>query len=152
MSGRSTPFDKLVVFTFKSRGGNSAPGGSTLAQKVAPLGLKPTALGDDIAKKIKAHDGVKCITRISVQHKKANIEVVPTTSQSLKDIVREKGSLSKEDIKTVAKIMDEKLRSKTYKGKIMQVIGTCVSLGESIDGVKAKEMARLVREGEVSFE
>eukprot|EP00477_Mikrocytos_mackini_P000268 GAHX01000282.1.p1 GENE.GAHX01000282.1~~GAHX01000282.1.p1 ORF type:complete len:150 (-),score=31.89 GAHX01000282.1:35-484(-) len=141
---KPNPFEKLVVFNFKSRGGKPA-GGSTLAQKVGPLGVNAKKLGDDITKKISSSPGVKVHTKISIQNRQHTIEVLPSTTQLLKDILNKNGALTLADVKTVAEKMKHKLAGKKLKGNVLQVLGTCVSIQAHVDGMTAKDMTEQIK-------
>ena len=142
--------DQDFHMTFKARAGRPIAGQS-FASRVTKFGIKPKQLGDDISKKIAGFPGIKVHTSIPIANKKANIEIVPSTSHLLKDILRTKGSISKKDILDVIGKMKNKLNSKTKEGNILQVLGTCVSLETAIDGIKAKEMIKKFKNGEIAF-
>lgn len=150
MSKKKTPFEEEVIIYFKARAGKQV-GGSTLAQKVGPLGVNAKKLGEDIAKKIADYPGIKVHTRIAVQNRQAKIEIVPSTSHLLKDILRKKGSLGLEDIKKVANEMGDKIEAKNFEGRVRQVMGTCVSLHALIEGMNAKDYIKKVKSGEISI-
>ncbi len=57
------------------------------------------------------------------------------------------GNLSFSQVAKIAKIKSETTMAKTFKAAVMEVLGTCLSLGVTIEGKNAKEMQREVAEG-----
>ena len=74
----------------------------------------------------------------------------PRDRKKVKNI-KHNGNLKLDDIIEIAK----KLRTKSYavefKGTVKEVIGTCVSIGCTIDGKKPKELFPLIDAGEIEI-
>ena len=47
--------------------------------------------------------------------------------------VSHKGNLSLEQVKKVSKVIDQKSMAKNFAGTLKQVLGTCLSLGCTVD-------------------
>ena len=65
--------------------------------------------------------------------------------------VTHNGNVSFDDILKIAKTMREAKKSLSIDitGTVKEVLGTCVSLGCTVDGKTGKEMTALVEKGEV---
>ena len=51
---------------------------SALAPKIGPLGLSPKKVGDDIAKGTADWKGLKVTVKLTIQNRKATVDVVPS--------------------------------------------------------------------------
>ena len=142
-------FDKEVSFLFKLKAGKPI-GGATIATKVAPLGVAPKKLGTDIAAKIKQYNGIKVIVKVVVQNRQYTIEVVPTSALLIKSEVAKKGKVGIVELKSIAQSLGKKLRGNTEMSKVLQLVGTCGSLGISVDGLTSKEAIKRIRTGETT--
>lgn len=97
-----------------------------------------------------------------VQNRNCFVSVVPTAAplviKALKEGPRDRkktknvkhnGNLKMDDIVDIAR----KLRSKSYArefiGTVKEVLGTCVSVGCTVDGKSPKEIQSLIDEGEI---
>ena len=52
-------------------------------------------------------------------------------------------------IKNVAKAKMDGMLAKDLKGAVMEVLGSCVSLGVNVEGKDAKEVQKLIKEGKM---
>ena len=61
------------------------------------------------------------------------------------------GNVKLDDVIRIAKTLKESNKSKArlFEGTVKEVLGTCVSLGCTIDGKTGKEMTALINSGEV---
>ena len=57
-----------------------------------------------------------------------------------------------EQIKKVAKLMEEKSLAKTFTGTVKQTLGTANSLGATVDGKPVKEIIAKINAGELKVE
>ncbi|MEM3745476.1 MAG: 50S ribosomal protein L11, partial [Candidatus Bathyarchaeia archaeon] len=69
------------------------------------------------------------------------------TKGSGKPNVEKVGNLSMEQVIKIAKIKRSKLLAKTLKAAVKEVIGSCVSMGVTIDGKDPKAVLREIDEG-----
>ena len=65
--------------------------------------------------------------------------------------VQHNGNMKFDDIIKIAKTMREANKSMAVEmeGSVKEILGTCVSLGCTIDGKSPKEMTSLINEGEI---
>ena len=140
-------------------GGEPAPG-ATLAPKVGPLGLNPKKIGDDIAKATQEWKGLRVTCKLVVQNRQATVVVIPSASalviQALHEPVRDKkkeknikhnGNITKDDLIRSARTMRPRSMAATLAGTCLEVLGTCVSVGCTCDGMAPKVLQGLIKEG-----
>jgi len=150
-----------VVVMIRVVGGESGAM-SSLAPKLGPLGLSPKKVGDDIAKGTQEWKGMKVTVKLIIQNRVANVEVVPSASaliiKALKEPPRDRkkeknikhhGNVSINDIIGIARKMRARSLAKDLKGTILEILGTAVSIGCTIDGSSAKDMQTKVADGSV---
>ena len=138
--------NEVVILHVRCTGGE-VPGGAVLAPKCGPLGIAPKKVGDDIAKATKEWQGLKVTVRLTVQNRKAEIDVVPSASalliKALKEPVRDRkktknirhnGNITMEDVYGVARSLRYKSLARQFRGTVKEVLGTANSLGCTIDG------------------
>ena len=125
---------------------------AALGQSLGMAGLNIGKVVADINNVTKKYEGMKVPVVISydLKTKEYEIEVrLPPTSQLiLKEagIQKGAGNISFEQAVKVAKTKEESL-GKDLKKAVLQVLGTCVSMGVTVDGKNAKEIQGLVKEG-----
>mmetsp|Transcript_28087 Transcript_28087/g.67462 ORF Transcript_28087/g.67462 Transcript_28087/m.67462 type:complete len:168 (+) Transcript_28087:52-555(+) len=152
--------EKYVVL--RQVGGEMAAA-SVLAPKVGPLGMAPKKIGEDIIKATQAWKGIKVTVKLTIKNRQAKAEVVPAATslviKELKEPVRDRkkvknithsGNLSKESVIEIARKMRAADRSnaKVLQGTVMQILGTCNSVGCTVDGMKPTDAQDCVRAGE----
>ena len=103
--------------------------------------------------------------QLKVQNRNAEISVVPTAATWLiKELnppardrkkvknVKHDGNLTLEQIKKVAKVMEEKSMSRSFSGTVKQILGTANSIGCTVDKKKPTEIIKMIDSGEISVE
>jgi large subunit ribosomal protein L12e len=144
--------------------GGEVTSAAALAPKCGPLGLPPKKVGEDIQKATMDWRGIKVMIEVMVQNRNCFVSVLPTASplviKALKEGPRDRkktknvkhnGNLKMEDIIEIAKKLRQKSYAKEFKGTVKEVIGTCVSVGCTIDGKKPKEIIPLIDDGEIEI-
>jgi large subunit ribosomal protein L12e len=63
--------------------------------------------------------------------------------------VNHKGNLTFEQIKKVAKVIEEKSMAKNFAGTVKQVLGTALSLGATVDKQSPKQIIAKINNGEL---
>jgi len=138
---------------------------SSLAPKIGPLGLSPKKIGEDIAKMTaKDWKGIRVTAKLIVQNRQAAIEVVPSASalviKALKEPERDRkktkhinhnGNISLEDVIDIARVMSPRSMAKKLSGTVNEVIGTCVSVGCTVDGKAPKDLQQEINGGVVEI-
>ncbi|KAL6122679.1 Ribosomal protein L11 [Nucleospora cyclopteri] len=141
------------------------PPGPTFSQKVGPLKIAGKVVGEDI-KKLTAKDYKlqKVHVELAVQNRQVTLKLVPTTAQliirELKEVrqPRKKGAEKVDQLhdgaisftsvlKVVGEIHENISRSNNMKGTLKQVLGTCLSVGCTVEGHNPKDVTIAVKEG-----
>jgi len=142
--------------------GGKASAGPPLGPALGPLGVNIMQIINTINDKTKQFDGMKVPVKVIVDPKTKNFEVEvgtpPAASLILKELGAEKGSgapsthkigdLTIEQAVKVAKMKYDNLLGKEIKQKTKEIIGTCVSLGVTVEGKKPQEIQKAIDEGE----
>ncbi len=144
--------------------GGEVTSAAALAPKCGPLGLPPKKVGEDIQKATAEWRGVKIEIEMMVQNRQVYVTVLPTAApliiKALKEGPRDRkktknvkhnGNIKFDDILKIAKTMREAKKSMAvaFEGTVKEILGTCVSLGCTIDGKSPKEVTALVNDGEI---
>ena len=153
-----------IKYLFMKVVGGEVTSAAALAPKCGPIGLPPKKVGEDIQKATSKWKGVKIEIQIAVLNRQCTVTVRPTAAPLLIEALKEggrdrkkvknvshKGNVKWDDIVRISKTLREanKSMSITLEGTCKEVLGTCVSLGCTIDGKSGKEMTALVVSGEV---
>jgi large subunit ribosomal protein L11 len=132
-------------------GGKATPG-QPLGPALGPLGVNIPKIVAEINNKTKAFDGMKVPVKIIIDSKTKNFEIKvgtpPTSSLISKELGVEKGSGSPKANKVgnltidqaikVAQMKGDSLMGKDLKMKVLEVVGTCTSMGVTIEGMEPK--------------
>jgi large subunit ribosomal protein L11 len=141
--------------------GGQATAGPPLGPALGPLGINVMAVVTKINELTHDYAGMKVPVKIVVDTEDKTFEVIvgtPTASALLvAELKIEKGSgtpnsvkvgdLSVEQIVRIAKIKRPELLAKTLKGAAKEMMGTCVSVGVTIEGKDPREVQKEVEDG-----
>lgn len=141
-------------------GGKATPG-PPLGPALGPLGVNIVEILKAINEKTKSFEGMKVPVTLLVdpKTKEFSIEVgtPPTSALIVKEIKVEKGSgdagktrvgnLSLAQAIKVAKMKTDAMQAKTLKAGVLEVVGTCVSMGVTVEGKPAKELSKEIQAG-----
>lgn len=141
-------------------GGKATPG-PPLGPALGPLGVNIVEIIKAINEKTKAFEGMKVPVTllIDAKTKAFTIEVgtPPTSALVLKEIGVEKGSgdagktragnLSLAAAVKIANMKTDAMQGRTLKTRVLEVVGTCVSMGVTVDGKPAKDLSKEIRDG-----
>ena len=141
--------------------GGKATAGPPLGPALGPLGINVKAVVDEINKKTAEFNGMQVPAIIEVDDKKnftVSVGVPPTTALVIKECGLEKGSsepgaqvvgdLPLEAAVRIARMKFDDMLSYDIKTAVKEVVGTCVSVGVTVDGKPPKEMFALIDAGE----
>ena len=144
--------------------GGEVTSAAALAPKCGPIGLPPKKVGEDIQKATTKWKGVKIEIEIAVQNRQCTVKVLPSAApliiEALKEGGRDRkktknvshnGNIKFDDVLKIAKTMREggKSMAISLDGTVTEILGTCVSLGCTIDGKSAKETTKGVQSGDI---
>ncbi|CAA6666437.1 unnamed protein product [Spirodela intermedia] len=106
----------------------------------------------DIAKETaKDWKGLRVTVKLTVQNRQAKVTVVPSAAalviKALKEPERDRkktknikhnGNISLDDVIEIARVMRPRSMAKDLRGTVKEILGTCVSVGCSVDGKDPK--------------
>jgi len=140
--------------------GGKATAGPPLGPALGPLGINVKAVVDEINKKTATFNGMQVPVKIVVDAKKTftvTVGIPPVTALIKKEAGIEKGSaepnvklagnLPIEAAVRIASMKLENMLSYELKTAVKEVVGTCVSMGVSVDGKRPKEVLAAISEG-----
>ncbi|MCD6572682.1 MAG: 50S ribosomal protein L11 [Thermoplasmata archaeon] len=139
--------------------GGKASAGPPLGPALGPLGLNVMEVVKKINEVTKDFQGMKVPVKIMVDSATKNFELKvgtpPASALIMKRAGIEKGTgdenpvgnITMKDVIEIAKMKKNDLLGKDLKAKAKEIIGTCVSMGITIDGMKGKEAIKKIEEG-----
>jgi len=154
--------DEIKYIVMKVVGGE-VTSAAALAPKCSPLGLPPKKVGEDIQKATKSWKGVKIMIEIAVQNRQCTVRVLPSCTPKIIEALKKTGRDRKkqkewkynadmkfDDVVRIAKEMREAEKSLSVEltGTVKEVLGTCVSLGCTVDKLSPKEVTAQINSGE----
>jgi large subunit ribosomal protein L11 len=151
--------EKKTIETLVS--GGQATAGPPLGPALGPLGLNVLAVVKKINELTASYAGMKVPVKITVDLESKEFDVstgTPTVSALIvKELSIQKGSgapktqkvgnLTFEQLVRVTKMKQADLLSKTFKGMVKEVLGSCVSMGITVDGKDPKQVQREIDDG-----
>lgn len=154
-----------VVDVYVRVTGGEVGAASSLAPKIGPLGLSPKKIGEDIAKETaKDWKGLRVTVKLTVQNRQAKVSVVPSAAalviKALKEPERDRkkvknikhsGNISLDDVIEIAKVMRPRSMAKELQGTVKEILGTCVSVGCTVDGKDPKDLQEEIADGSVEI-
>lgn len=141
--------------------GGKASAGPPLGPALGPMGVNITQVINAINDKTRPFEGMKVPVKVLVDPatKKFEIEVgtPPASALILKQIGAEKGSgnprttkvgnLTIEQAVLVARQKESNLLGKTLKHRVKEILGTCVSMGVTVEGLDPREAQKKIDAG-----
>jgi large subunit ribosomal protein L11 len=140
--------------------GGKATAGPPIGPALGPLGINVKAVVDEINKQTSNFNGMQVPVRIDVDEKKnftVTVGIPPTTALIKKEVNIEKGSpepnmqivgdLPMEAAVRIARMKANDMLSYDLKNAVKEVVGTCVSVGVSVDGKRPKEVLAAIDAG-----
>ncbi|KAG5466798.1 hypothetical protein LSCM1_00975 [Leishmania martiniquensis] len=150
-----------IIVVVRAVGGEVAATAS-LAPKVGPLGLNAKKIGEDIAKCTKDWKGLKVTCELRVKNRVATVMVTPSVAsrliRALKEPPRDRkkvknikhsGNIAFAEIIKIAKEAQSKSMGSDLKAVVMEVLGTAVSIGCTVDGESPRDIQAKVQEGKL---
>ena len=141
--------------------GGRATAGPPLGPALGPLGINVKAVVDDINKKTAEFNGMSVPVTVTLEdknHTTFTVGIPTTTASVMKEAGIDQGSgttntqavgnLPLEAVIRIAKMKLESILSYVLTNAVKEVMGTCVSVGVTIDGKTAKAAIAAVNAGE----
>jgi len=153
----NTMAEKLEVLV---DGGKATPG-PPLGPALGPMGVNVIQVVNAINEKTKAFTGMKVPVTLFVDSKTKSFEIKvgtpPVSALILKEIGIEKGSgsakatkvgnLKVEQVQKIAEMKKDSMLGKDKKSRFREVVGTCVSMGVTVDGKDPKVVMKEIDQG-----
>jgi len=141
--------------------GGQATAGPPLGPALGPLGVNVMAIVNKINELTKDYAGMKVPVKVAVDPETKAFDVsvgTPTTSALIvSELKIEKGSgapktqkvgnLTIEQVLRIAKIKRHELLAKTLEGAVKEVLGSCISMGVTVEGKDPREVQAEIDEG-----
>ena len=141
--------------------GGQATAGPPLGPALGPLGVNVLAVVNKINEATKSYSGMKVPVKIAIDTETKEFEIsvgTPTTPALIvSELGVEKGSenpktnkvgdLSLEQVLRVAKVKRAELLAGSLKAAVKEVLGSCVSLGVTIEDKDPRDVQREIDEG-----
>jgi large subunit ribosomal protein L11 len=141
--------------------GGQATAGPPLGPALGPLGVNTMAVVTKINELTKDYAGMKVPVKVAVDVENKTFEVTvgtPTASALIvSELKIEKGSgtpntekvgdLTMEQVVRIAKVKHPQLLASTLKGATKEVLGTCVSMGVTVEGKDPREVQTEIDQG-----
>ncbi len=141
--------------------GGQATAGPPLGPALGPLGVNVLAIVNKINEITKSYAGMKVPVKITVDVETKEFEVsvgTPTTSALIvSELGVEKGSgapstekignLSLQQVVKIAKLKHSELLARNLKYAVKEVLGSCVSMGVTVEEKDPREIQKEIDEG-----
>ncbi|MEM0367098.1 MAG: 50S ribosomal protein L11 [Candidatus Nitrosocaldus sp.] len=145
--------------------GGEASAGPPLGPSLGPLGVNILAVVNAINEKTREYAGMKVPVKVEVdvESKEFTIDVgiPPTAMLIMKEAGISKGSskagqeyvgnISVDKVIKVARLKMNSSYARSLKAVVKEVVGACVSLGVTVDGMKPKEALRAIDDGTIEI-
>jgi len=142
--------------------GGEASAGPPLGPMLGPMGVNIGAVVNKINELTKEYKGLKIPVTVIVnpETKEFKVEVgtPPTSALLVKEADIEKGSsnpreekvgnLTIQQVIKIAKLKKDSMNTKDLKAAVKQVLGTCVSLGVTVEGEDPRKVTERINRGE----
>jgi large subunit ribosomal protein L11 len=151
--------EKKVIESLVS--GGQATAGPPLGPTLGPLGVNIMAIVNKINEVTKSYSGMKVPVKIVVDTETKEFEVTvgtPTVSALIvselgiqkgsgKPKTDKVGNLSMEQIVRIASVKRAEMLSRKTKTAVKEVLGSCVSMGVTVEGKDPREVQKEIDEG-----
>lgn len=140
--------------------GGAATPGNPLGPALGPLGVNVVAVVTEINKQTAAMKGMKVPVKIVIQSDKTftvSVGTPPTSALILAESKLSKGSgapkttmvgdLTMDQVVRISQMKAGDLMGKTTRDRAREVVGTCVSMGITVDGKDPRQVQTLIMEG-----
>lgn len=139
--------------------GGKATAGPPIGPALGPMEINIMDVVNAINESTKSFEGMKVPVKIIVDTKSKSFEIEvgtpPASALILNKIGAQKGSsggksvgnLSLKDVMEIAK-MKQNLLGSDLKAQVKEIIGTCVSMGVSVEGKNPREIQQGLQTGE----
>jgi large subunit ribosomal protein L11 len=145
--------------------GGSATPGPPLGPSLGPLGVNVKAIIDKINEQTAAFKGMQVPVKVIVDDKKQftiTVGTPPTSALIIKEAGIEKGSgtpntqiagnITVKQAVKIARMKKNDTLSKSLRNAVKEVVGSCLPLGVTFEGLKPKEAIGVINSGKFDSE
>ncbi|KAG7366580.1 50S ribosomal protein L11P [Nitzschia inconspicua] len=121
-------------------------------------------VGEDIQKGTKDWKGLNVTVKLTVVNRQATVSLVPSSSslvmKALNEPYRDRkkvknvkhsGNLTLDQVIDIAKEMRERSCAKTLAGTVKEILGTCNSIGCTVNGESPRDIQQGISDGEIEI-
>mmetsp|Transcript_21804 Transcript_21804/g.45027 ORF Transcript_21804/g.45027 Transcript_21804/m.45027 type:complete len:165 (-) Transcript_21804:894-1388(-) len=157
------PSDDVKIVIMRTVGGEVGSA-SSLAPKIGPLGLSPKKVGEDIQKATMDWKGLNVTVKLTVVNRQATVSMIPSSSslvmKALNEPVRDRkkeknivhnGNLTLDQVIDIARTMRERSMARELSGTVKEILGTCNSIGCTVNGESPRDVQAAIDDGEVEI-
>ncbi|UCF08867.1 MAG: 50S ribosomal protein L11 [Thermoplasmata archaeon] len=141
--------------------GGAASTGPPVGPALGPLGVNIMQIVKEINEKTKAFEGMKVPVKLTIDTKTKECEISvgtpPTSSLIIRELGLEKGSsnpredkignLTMEQARKIALMKKDTLLGKNLIEKVKEVVGSCISMGVTVEGKDPREVQQEINDG-----
>lgn len=141
--------------------GGEATAGPPIGPALGPLGVNVLQIVEEINRVTSEFKGMRVPVEVTVNTDTKEFKVMVGTPTTAALIVKEAGiekgakmpgkenvgEISLDQVIKIARVKMDDMRAKTLKSAVKQVLGTCLSMGISVDGKNPKEVIREIDSG-----
>lgn len=144
-------------------GGKATPG-PPLGPAIGPLGLNVKQVVDAINEATKDFDGLPVPVKVIAKEDRTfeiEVGVPPVSALIKKELGLEKGSkatgreyvadLKLDQVIKIAKIKMNQMLAYDLKSAVLEVLGTAVSMGVTVEGKNPKDVQKEIKEGKIEI-
>lgn len=155
--------DDVKIVIMRTVGGEIGSA-SSLAPKIGPLGLSPKKVGEDIQKATMDWKGLNVTVKLTVVNRQATVSLIPSSSslvmKALNEPVRDRkkvknvkhdGNLTLDVVIDIARQMRERSMARKLAGTVKEILGTCNSIGCSVNGESPRDIQSSIDDGEIEI-
>ncbi len=139
-------------------GGKASPG-PPIGPALGPLGINVKGVVDDINSRTSSYNGMLVPVKVIVDDKKnvtLEVGIPPVSALVLKEAGVEKGSsgdaiagnISIDQAIKIAKMKKERSLSYELRNTVKEVLGTCLSMGITVDGRAPRDVQKAIDSGD----
>jgi large subunit ribosomal protein L12e len=157
------PSDDVKIVIMRTVGGEIGSA-SSLAPKIGPLGLSPKKVGEDIQKATMDWKGLNVTVKLTVVNRQATVSMIPAASslvmKALNEPTRDRkkvknvkhdGNLTLDVVIDIARQMRERSMARKLSGTVKEILGTCNSIGCTVNGESPRDIQQSIDDGEVEI-
>jgi large subunit ribosomal protein L11 len=141
--------------------GGKASAGPPIGPALGPHGVNVVEVVNTINAETKEYKGMKVPVKIAIDPATKKFEITvgtpPASALILQKAGIEKGSsvaggkvagnITMQDVIGIVKIKKSDLLGKDAKAQVREIVGTCLSMGVTIDGKNARDIQKAIEEG-----